>query len=317
MKHTSYFLICCFSVLFIFGCNTKTKESTSNTIDFSEYDDALRFFVIGDWGRKGESGQQVLADQMGKIADVVEPDFIVSAGDNFYPDGVASVEDYQWIVSYEQVYKSFSLNCPWYVVLGNHDYRGNVEAQIAYSERSRRWNLPQRFFHKDFESDGVKTRILFLDTSPFEDKYYSEEKYKDKVAQQDTVAQLIWIDSMLNTDQFDWKLVVGHHPMYTGGKRADEINTVRQHLENLLLRHNVQLYFAGHEHDIQHIKPKGQMHHIISGAGSDIRETGMLDISLFARSVQSFADVSITKDSLHFQFIDYKGDIIYRQALGK
>src|SRR5580698_10263662 len=58
--------------------------------------DALNFLVIGDWGRQGEQDQVEVAQQMGKNAQDVAARFIVAAGDNFYENGVASVQDSHW-----------------------------------------------------------------------------------------------------------------------------------------------------------------------------------------------------------------------------
>lgn len=66
-------------------------------------------------------------------------EFIISVGDNFYTNGVASVDDPMWKTSFEDIYKGANLFIDWYPVLGNHDYRGNPQAQIDYSKRSRRW----------------------------------------------------------------------------------------------------------------------------------------------------------------------------------
>ena len=49
---------------------------------------------------------------------------ILSLGDNFYNDGVASVQDTMWTRAWSAVYLSFgpSLRVPWHPVFGNHDY---------------------------------------------------------------------------------------------------------------------------------------------------------------------------------------------------
>jgi metallophosphoesterase superfamily enzyme len=105
-------------------------------------ENTLHFFVVGDWGRNGEEHQRNVAIMMSEAAKVVEPEFIISTGDNIYPNGVASVQDPLWMSSFENVYKEHNLFCIWNVVLGNHDYRGNVQAEIDYSGISRRWNMP-------------------------------------------------------------------------------------------------------------------------------------------------------------------------------
>ena len=50
------------------------------------------------------------------------------------------------MLNFESVYTDPSLECDWYVALGNHDYKGEVQAEIAYSKISRRWNMPARYF---------------------------------------------------------------------------------------------------------------------------------------------------------------------------
>ena len=51
---------------------------------------ALRFIVFGDWGRNGEDNQREVAGEMGIVAKKFKPEFIVSTGDNIYPNGVRS-----------------------------------------------------------------------------------------------------------------------------------------------------------------------------------------------------------------------------------
>lgn len=83
------------------------------------------FLVVGDWGRAGHHHQRTVANAMALLAHQTNPRFIISTGDNFYEDGVASSKDKQWNISFEKVYAySWLENIPWYVVLGNHDHLG-------------------------------------------------------------------------------------------------------------------------------------------------------------------------------------------------
>ena len=62
----------------------------------------LRFLAIGDWG-DDDGNQEGVAMAMGNWAANRNPEFILSLGDNFYPDGVASVNDTQWDTKWRQV----------------------------------------------------------------------------------------------------------------------------------------------------------------------------------------------------------------------
>lgn len=294
------------------------KSEFIGTDSLEIWSDAFHFLAIGDWGRKGQYHQQDVADRMEEVARVLDAEFVMSLGDNFYPNGVASVDDPNWNYSFEDVYKGYHLNIPWHVVLGNHDYRGNPQAQLDYTWKSQRWNMPSRYFNYDYELDdeGLLS-LVFIDTSPFEHKYYDEEKY-GQVWSQDSTRQIQWADSVLKAkSKSSWLIVAGHHPMYSGGKRIEATSDVRSHLEPLLTRNNVDVYFAGHEHDMQYIKPKGKLHHFISGAGSEVRPTGMLDFSKYAISEHGFMAVSVTKDKMLVQVIDYKGNVLQKTVINK
>ncbi|XVF43467.1 hypothetical protein PTKIN_Ptkin02bG0042200 [Pterospermum kingtungense] len=67
---------------------------------------------------------------MGKIGEKLDIDFVISTGDNFYDNGLEGVYDPAFRESFTKIYTAKSLQKRWYSVLGNHDYRGDVEAQL-------------------------------------------------------------------------------------------------------------------------------------------------------------------------------------------
>lgn len=311
------FIYLSLSAFLLSACTWDLKEYHVDPV-FQTKEDAFYFYAIGDWGREGKYGQTALAEMMARAAERVAPEFIISTGDNFYPSGVSNCSDPGWDHSFENVYHAESLQCDWYPVLGNHDYQGNVQAQIDYSATSDRWSMPARYFHKDVVTDdGTSVRFLFIDTNPFNMAYHSDENFRKQLAGQDTARQLAWMDSLLS-EPFDWKIMIGHHPLYTGGSRSREESFVRSHIEPLLDRHQVDLYLAGHEHDLQHIKnPNHPTHHIISGAGSLTRPTGVLPTTYFSHADLGFFTAGITKTGIECQFMNARGKVIYHSTIRK
>jgi tartrate-resistant acid phosphatase type 5 len=287
-------------------------------------EDALNFLVVGDWGRNGQYHQKTVAEQLGNAAMTMDAEFVISTGDNFYPDGVVSTSDPQWASSFENVYTAHSLFLDWNVVLGNHDYRSNPEAQIAYSKISRRWNMPDFYYAKKVAIDGDSTQkmlFVYIDTNPFVKKYHQDGKTKTKVSQQDTLAQKKWIHKVLSDPDpaIKWKIVVGHHPLYCGGKRAKSQETydIRSSFEPVFKKHGVDAYICGHEHDLQHIKPAGSTHYFVSGSGCEVRPTGNIEGTKFAAADFGFLTFSATAKEIKVQAVNDQGAIIYTGNINK
>lgn len=283
-------------------------------------DNAIHFIVMGDWGRNGENYQREVAAGMGKAAHDLSADFVVATGDNFYPYGVASTQDYHWISSFETVYTAQSLHVKWYPVLGNHDYASNPDAQIAYSELSSRWSMPARYYSRKF-SIGIDTLLMaFIDTDPIEKQLRGLPNDSLKYPKNAVEAQRKWLEELLATSTARWKMVVGHHPLYTGGWRKDSKDTrnMKQFLEPIFTQYNVDIYIAGHEHHLEHIKPEGKTHYIISGAASEARKVNLYPgTGKFAAGTQGFAVFSVNHDQVFIQFIDYADKIIYETSIRK
>jgi tartrate-resistant acid phosphatase type 5 len=276
----------------------------------------LRFLVLGDWGRAGGHKQVNVAVQMAIEAARNKADFIISTGDNFQDRGPRNVTDKKWQTYYENVYSYSPLMVPWYVVLGNHDYMGNVQAQIDYTRLSSRWNLPGRYYSLVREiGNGVSLRLIFLDTNPFVEHYHHSRQYKN-VAGQDAGKQLAWLDSTLAASTGQWKIVVGHHPIFSAAPRHGDTPELQEQVKPLLEKYGVQAYFCGHDHNLQHLKPQGgTVNYFVSGGGSWTRKTGSNEHTLFSSSSAGFAAVLLRKGQMVVRYIDYLGAQLYSTSL--
>lgn len=307
----------------LFLINFAAAQTKDNGL--KKYPNSLNFIVMGDWGRFGEDHQIPVAKQMGITAKEINRDFIISTGDNFYPVGVASEHDPQWKSSYEDIYTDFSLHWNWYPVLGNHDYAGNPDAQVAYSKISRRWNMPSRYYSETFNINGDPNQqvlIAFIDTNPLIPEFYKSKQYGKNVISQDSTAQKKWLIKTLTTapKTVKWKLVIGHHPLYTATlKRRESYDTkaVRKSLKPLFDKYEVDAYIAGHDHDLQHLLPEGKTNYFVSGSASESTAIDTLPISKLASSEYGFMVFSVLADALHVQAINEKGEVLYTTEIKK
>jgi 3',5'-cyclic AMP phosphodiesterase CpdA len=306
MKY-SFFLL---SILFLFETPVKAGDSTS-TRKFTKSvvpADAFVFYVIGDWGRKGKYHQRKVAESMNECAKEKAPEFIISTGDNFYTFGVKSTKDKLWKKSYEDIYNGDAIkSVDWYPVLGNHDHYGNEEAEIEYSKINQHWKMPAEYFSSEQSAGNTTASFVFTNTEPL--AHYNNAE---------TQAQWKFIDSCLAATNATWKFVVGHHPVYSSNPMHGNTPVLIDKLKPLLEKYNVQAYFAGHDHDLQHQQPKGSnVDYFVSGAGSELRPSASYEHTKFAQSTAGFALVALTADKMMVYFIDEGGNIIYEYSRSK
>jgi tartrate-resistant acid phosphatase type 5 len=230
---------------------------------------SLNFLAVGDWGREGKDHQRDVAARMAESAKELGVPFVISVGDNFYEDGVTSVDDPTWHKSFEDVYDQPSLQIPWYVILGNHDYHANSQAQLDYARQSSRWHMPARWYKFAATApDHSRIEFFVVDTSPMMAEYYTDGGVKVKVTgeKKNVPVQLAWLDKALTASRADWKIVIGHHPIYSG-KQPDGSPDLAPTLDPILQKHKIPLYLNGHDHDLQHVV-QGKTHYVCTGAGS-------------------------------------------------
>jgi len=147
-------------------------------VRYNHTTDKITWLVLGDWGGLPKPLytspiQLSVAESMKRTAKYYRPDYLLALGDNFYYWGVESVTDPTWKYTFENVYNSKELECPWHPTTGNHDWDarkwngrgGNWTAQIEYSSKSERWTFPDLFYTIDSTlPNGMKQRIIIIDT---------------------------------------------------------------------------------------------------------------------------------------------------------
>jgi 3',5'-cyclic AMP phosphodiesterase CpdA len=331
MKKRIYFLALLASILILGSCtDQKTATSTTKITKATTTDatpvvtkktfgkKAFNFIIVSDWGWNGYKHQQEVADQMDKTADTVGAKFIASCGDNFQVSGIASTQDPLWMLNYENVYKGLSLQVEWYPVLGNHDYKGSPQAEIDYSKISRRWRMTEHYytFVKKI-NDSISVRFIFMDTPPLVTEYYKNQGVYPEITKQDTAKEMKWLKGVLENSKEQWKLVFGHHPVYSASKTHGNTKEMIERVKPLLEKYNAQFYFCGHDHDFQHLHEKGKkVEYIVTGTGGDPRPANTNELSVFSKSEPGFSVVSLKADSLRICFVSTKGNIIYSFGKG-
>ncbi len=272
----------------------------------------VKLLVANDLGRNGAYEQKPIAATMGKVAEEMGPDAVLAIGDTFHYMGVQSVNDPLWYTNFELIYNHPELQIPWHPILGNHEYRGNSQAVIDYSNISRRWDMPARYYTKVYTDDhGTSVRIIFLDTAPIIDKYRKDKEEYPDVCKQDMEKQLAWLDSTLGSAKEEWVIVVGHHPIYAEtSKSPGERSDLQKRVEPILKKHKVNLAIGGHVHNFQHIRHDG-IDYVVNSSGSQSRSVNPLPETLFCSSEPGFSTIEAGKNKLEYKMLDKTGNVIY------
>ena len=245
-----------------------------------QFENEYCFYAVGDTGLASEERNRVVKQMVAQKWQRL-PDSIILVGDNFYNDGVQSVDDSLWQTHFEKPFSRRKFPVPFYVCLGNHDYRGSIAAQLEYSRNHPRWNMPAPYYSFTKQVDLECTVQFFvIDTNPIHEGDFS------------TDSQVLWLRNGLKTSSADYKIVVGHHPLYTGGEHGRSLENYR-HLAKLFDQFQVDLYICGHDHDLQlHDTGRGWLH-LVTGAGSRLRSVNWVATTLFAAASSGFCKVTL------------------------
>lgn len=301
-------------LLFVLSPFLGSAQSQSLKDEWKSLERPLNFYLANDLGRNGYYDQKPIAALMGQMAETIDIECVLAAGDVHHFEGVRSVNDPLWMTNFELIYDHPELMIPWYAVAGNHEYRSNTQAVIDYSSVSARWNAPSKYYTMVMENDGVEVRIVMLDTTPLIDKYRKDTEDYHDASEQDIDAELKWLDSVLASAKEQWVIVVGHHPIYADtDKNVSERKDMQERVDKILRRHdNVDMYLCGHIHNFQHIRVKGSdIDYVVNSSGSLARDVKPVDGTVFCSGLSGFSLITADKDELSLHMIDNKGNVIH------
>jgi len=313
LPHYVFFIWIGYSAL---TCNLSSLDGKSTVInhkpapEFSIPDkmpgvNYVYFIAIGDQGT-GDNSQKHVARLMNEKAAEDSLDFVITLGDNIYNSGVSSVNDPQWKRKFESIYDLPYLNVPFYASLGNHDHRNsNARYQVEYSQKNDKWRMPHYYYTFSKKIDAQSSIQFFaLDT------------YVIKESSEYAVEQLEWLERELQASTATWKIVYGHHPVFSYGKHGHERRMIDLVLP-LLEKYEVDTYLAGHDHDRQLLGPVNGVCYIISGTGAKSRDTRYGELTIFAETNLGFAWFRVSANEFHMQFINGEGEVEYAHTWTK
>lgn len=239
---------------------------------------------LADWGGDTDSDPtwppQLLAEKgLSQAAWDLDVDSILMLGDNFYDQGVSSVNSKRFKQTFENVYPAYDFpeGMPFHVVAGNHDHWGNVQAQVDYTNIAPggRWKFPSLYYKLDWtwtpESGGKNktAEILMIDTVGLAG--LSDDACKGCVLagplnESAAADQWTWIENQLAASTADFLWVAGHYPIYSAGDDGTTGALVKQLLPKL--KKYGAHYISGHDHMVEHIISDG-VHQFLNGMGAE------------------------------------------------
>jgi len=236
------------------------------------------FFIIGDYGNINHLDYaNKTFDAMNNIVgnpqtDIDKAEFIVSCGDNLYPEVSAepTIEEFTTMLN---MFKRPNLaKLPVWAIRGNHDTYFNWTDELLLNMEQTQWQLPSFYYTKlvPAGSDGELMGLLFVDSilmlcsdytaanlqdHPINDPELSSW-YNDYCENEQWVAwgnsQYDWILQTMKewdaNDKIIWRATIQHYPMFPAHYAMSDFTGIVKYFLPLLQQHKFDLYLCGHEH---------------------------------------------------------------------
>jgi hypothetical protein len=245
----------------------------------------LRFVAVADTGA-GDRNQMASAKAMANYHSKHPYSLVTLAGDNIYNSG----EMERIGVAFEEPYAPLlKQKVRFQACLGNHDIRTqNGDPQVQYVG----FNMKGRYY--SYREKDVQFFVLDTNTNA---------AWKD---------QLSWLEAELGRSTAPWKIVYGHHPIYSAGHYGDDPTLIKA-LTPLFKKHQVQLYINGHEHNYERTASIDGTTYLITGiGGASLRSVYSNKFTKYAVSRFGFSGVEVYPDRIQIEGIGTDGLVFDR-----
>ena len=223
-----------------------------------EQDDVVVMLVLGDSGKIGPS-QVVVAEHAAATCARQACDFALLLGDNVYEVGARRAGSKRFVESFEEPFSALG-GLPTWVVMGNHDWQLSAQAQIDFTSRSERWQMPD--LHYAVPGLPEWLTVYGWDT----DLLY---RWPDEDG---TVEMLAEMETALCAGDGQ-KIAFAHRPLVSSGAHGlhpTELVGLRETADPLFERCGVDLALGGHDHHLEHLDG-ASYDMVISGSASKRR----------------------------------------------
>ena len=294
---------------------------------------ARHVLLVGDWGwEENIAGQADTARQMVKYAagNGLKTEALFLLGDSWYGPMPHGVNDLRWKVQFEDMYPRSAFDCPAYSIMGNHDYQKmppeivKTEMELKYAKvgfdgKGTRWTQPSLWYSFEFPKQNPLLTVIALDSNM--PMGHRDNGIDFTLTETQRAEQLAWFAAELEKPRTTPFLVVmGHHPIFSNGPHGDHEILIAD-WEPLLRKHKVDLYLAGHDHDLQHLEFEGHpTSFVCSGAGgADLYDLKIQESQRgpFAEKVYGFSHLEVTPQQMTIRHIAADGRVVHGFSKGK